>query len=624
MSLLEAGDRAIGAERSPSDTSDIPLRVPRSLALIDMRCLAIGALAAAVAMTWTVLSFADRELIVTDESLYLVMIDNPALSSRSASAYHFLLRPLFSLVGESIIQWRLLRAFLDIGADVVLGVSLVSYLRSRRPAGHSICSGWAGVGITAAVTSVGFAAWVWPANGFGYNEVGNILSTLIAAALLIILKRPGVVTPGTFAASLALGALFVGLAITRWTGAVMIVLGCVVVLAVHHRGSALWRFFVSALTGAAMALVATQLWISDVGDLVDGIASGTRDVRRGSHSSSFLLDRYLLSFNTGVIFSIPNLLFVTATGWVFERWRAGKAQTVHVVAVVCVAVVWAFGGHRLVSDTRTWAMNSASFSLASISLTLLVSQGLERARRSDLWSSVTSTVLPLLLLAIPLAMAAGTNVLIFVQMLLLAPLWVVAAILLLGDGPIQPARVRSFGLAGVVVLGATCALLGIEGLYAAHYHAPLLESARVEEGRFAGLVLDEEKQIAFEELELLRRDLRPNPTVISLWMRPAPVFALGGHGIGFPWYSPNGIEAAVTTIEAACMEDGFVPADDVVFLVQETRSEYFSQIVSALETCGISFPGDFTQEATIVVPDTHHFDGPRPIEIALQVFVSRR
>ena len=595
----------------------------RGLTEADVRRLAVGGLVAVAAMTWAVLSFADRELIVTDEALYLVMIDKPALATRSASAYHFLLSPLFALAGESIAQWRLLRAFLDIGSTAVLGATLVSYLRSRRPEGKPI-SAWAGVGITAAVTAVGFASWSWPANGFGYNELANILSTLIAAALLIILKQPRSVTAGALAAATALGAMLVGLLVARWTGAVMVVFGCGVVLAVHHRGSAFFRLAFAAVVGAAVALFATHLWIADLGDLVAGITSGTSDVRRGSHSTTLLLDRYSLSFSAGVIFSIPNLLFVVCVSWSIERWRAGTAGTFQVIAMICVAVAFAFLAGRLLADNRTWPMNSASFSLAAIAGILLFRQAVEKARQHGLGSSAKSVVLPGLFLAIPLAVAAGTNVLIFVQMLLLAPLWLVAAILLLADRPIQSARIRSVGLAGVVVLGATCSLLGIEGLYNAHYHAPLAESARVEEGRFAGLIVAEDKQQTFEELELLRRELRPNPTVVSLWSRPALVFALDGHGIGFPWYSPNAIEAAVTTIEAACVEDGFVPADDVVLIAQETRSDYFFQIVSALDTCGISFPNDFTQETTVIVPDTHTLGAPRPIDLTLQVFVSRR
>ena len=111
--------------------------------------------------------------------------------------------------------------------------------------------------------------------------------------------------------------------------------------------------------------------------------------------------------------------------------------------------------------------------------------------------------------------------------------------------------------------------------------------------------------------------------MISLWNRPGVTYALGGHGIGFPWHSPNGIDAAVATIEGACLDDGFTPASDVVFVMEEAESEQFNQIVRALSTCGINFPGDFEQAAALSLPASGLNEGTAE-DATFDVYISSR
>ncbi len=101
----------------------------------DLRAVACVATLAAVATTILVFGRAPYYIEPADQSLYLLMIDDPRAAIRSASGFHVLLAPLFTLVGDSVVGFRMLRTVLDIGVDVGLGVSLVRYLRWRSQSG---------------------------------------------------------------------------------------------------------------------------------------------------------------------------------------------------------------------------------------------------------------------------------------------------------------------------------------------------------------------------------------------------------------------------------------------------------------------------------------------------------
>ena len=569
------------------------------------RLLATGAFACLAAMVLLVVSVAGREITLTDQSLYLLMIDDPEISRRSASGFHFLLHPLLSLVGQSIMEWRLLRAALGIGVDLFLGWTLVEYLRAENPA-SKLHQKWTAVGLVSAIGAVGFASWSWPANGFGYNELGTMLATMVAALPLVIMKQAPTTSRASLVAATALGAVLVAFVITRWTGAVMVVFGLVVIALSHFRGRDLARLTASACVGAVVAAVVIHVGVADLRIIATGIISGTEDVRRGSHSIGFLLGRYGTSARNGVLTGAPTLIVILLSSAVLKRWRSGLAHSVVACVVLGLGALWAFGADRWLHGSRVWSINGVALTLATVALGLLIVTGLAEGRRSGLRPGLKSILVPGMLLAIPVAAQLGTDVFIFFSMILLAPLWVAAIVLLLSSSEVLSSALRSFGLVGGVVLGAACVMLSVEGLLRVNSFSPLDQAVELEKGRFAGLAVSEAKFELFADLEELRTELRPNPTVISLWNRPAVTYALGGHGIGFPWYSPNGIEAGVATVEAACRDDGFTPAPDIVFVMEETESEQFQRMVAALATCDIHFPVDFER-----VP---------PVRLSLNVF----
>ncbi len=605
--------------------SELATRGTRSRRLSDSeaRSLSVAALAVLGAMTLILIAFIDRGLALADQSLFLVMTDEPELSRRSASGYHFLLHPLFELVGKSIVPFRFLRAAIDIATDVVFGAALVSYLRARNPL-SKLHGTLEASGLVAGITIVGFVSWSWSANGFGYNELGSIFAMLIAATLLMIVRDAGRLERSTFAFAGILGALLVGFAIVRWTGAVLVLFGCTVIVLNTHGFRNSLRLALRTLLGATVAAVIVHWGISDLGELVSGIQSGMVDIRRGAHSIDFILGRYATSVKNGSALGVLSVAAISLVALVATRWQSGRARSLSVALAAALAMGWAFAADRPITGNRSWSINATSFSLAVVSLFLLCVHVVKIHKQSGLRAGLDSMLMPAMFLAIPIAVFAGTDVFIFIHLILLAPLWIAAIVMILSSNSIGSGRIRSLGYASIFVLGGACALFGVEVLLHLDSLAPRDESALIEQGRLEGLVVGEDKHLLFSELESIRTDLRPNPTVISLWNRPAVVYALGGHGIGFPWYSPNGIESAVATVEGACREDGFVPASDVVLVLQEVESEQFGRLDRALEACGIDFPADFDHVTSLVAPG-HQIVDRVPLEILdLEVYVSSR
>lgn len=620
MSTIASDESQAGSDVTHGE-HPAPLNVAqRGISEGQTRWLVAGVFASLVGMVLLVLSVARREITVTDQALYLLMIEDPEISRRSASGFHFLLNPLFDLVGQSVVEWRLLRAVLDIGADLFLGWALVEYIRTRHPA-TKLQDKWTGFAMVGAIGLIGFASWSWPANGFGYNELGTILVTTIGALLLLILKNgPRTTRASLFLASI-LGALLVAFAITRWTGATIMLFGLTVITLTHFAGRDIARLVGSTFAGAVAAAVIIHFGVADLRTIADGIVSGTVDVSRGSHSLSFLLDRYTTSLLNGLTLGGATLILIVLGVLVLHLWRSGSASLPVVCLTVGLASIWAVAGDRLVLDNRLWSINGASVVLAVVAVVLLAAHGIGSTQQYGLHLGVKSILVPGMLLAIPVAAQLGTDVFIFVSMILLAPLWVAAIVLLLSSSEVLTSAVRSFGFVGGIVLGAACVMLSAEGLLRVHSFSPLDQAVELEEGRFAGLAVGEAKFELFTDLEELRTDLRPNPTVISLWNRPAVTYALGGHGIGFPWYSPNGIEAGVATVEAACRDDGFTPAPDIVFVMEETESEQFQRMVAALATCGIHFPADFERASPVRLPPNMFTPNARQDGL-LEVFIS--
>ena len=563
----------------------------------------------ALVSTVLVLAYADDYIELADQSLYLLMIDDPRAAIRSASGFHVVLSPLWSLSGESVISFRVLRAVLDIGVDVLLGLSLVRYLRWRNNDGV-FGSKAAACAVVSSVVLSGFAVWIYAVNGFGYDQIGGVIFTLMVTALLWIVGGESQPSRDAIAGAFA-GALFSLAFVVRWTAALASIFFLVWVL-VEHCG---WRrsrsLIGAAAVGAIGSLVLIHVAILDIGVVFGGLRSGTSDIGRGAYSPSSLLSRYILWLQYG-LYGGAGLVAATAAGLLFfkkaKRTLGVVALTLVASALVVLLIQDVYAQSQLV-EANAWG-TYLGFTTGIAVLLFLKSHwgrgGLQR---------LNGLAIPVTFLALPVLLAAGSFLPLLATALPLATLWVASLWVTLPNLPVS--RVRSVLLVGAGVMLSVLPWLLFQNLDDPARTADTETRVAVTSGRFEGLWVDEITQQFLHDLETLRLDVGPDPTVMSFWTRPVVPFALEGSGLGFPWYSrANGPFAAAETISGACLDDGDTPTGDVVLVTEENDPEAFGPIHQALLDCGIDFPDDFELVTTVVAPDP-----PNPENIELSVYV---
>ena len=593
----------VSNEMSPDDLDvDTPSQEPSgSLFEISTRLTTSDfRLTAAVSIVFTaiagflVFSNANRYIELADQSFYLLMIDEPSAAIRSPSGYHILLSPLWAAVGESVIGFRILRAFLDIGVDVVFGLSFLRYMRSRR--GEFFGARPVALTVVFSIVLAGFSAWIYAVNGFGYDQLGAMIFTLLIAVTLWIVG--GDATESRLAILAAVGGALFSLAlIVRWTAAIAVLFLLVWVLVEHLGFRRAGSLFGSGLVGFIGGLVFVHTLILDIRLVANGIVSGTVDVRRDNYAVGSLFSGYLEWFARGLTSGVGLLIAVVVCLVLLQqrdRFRAALAVALVASGLVIATV------HTVFGFVQSDEANLVGTYLATTSVALVLLR-LRTHRKRGGTGLAPNLAVPATLTAIPVLAAAGTFLPLFLTALPLAAFWVAALWILLLDQP--DGRLRTWAMASAVVM-----LSLLPWLLHQSFEAPARTTATdspvlVERGRFEGLLVDDVTQQLLHDLEDLRVQVDPNPTVLSFWTRAAVPFALDGTSIGFPWHnirtSPN---ATAATISGACLEDGDVPSGQVVFITEETNPANFGPVQGALLDCGIDFPNDFQLIDTMTAP----------------------
>lgn len=575
----------------------------------EFRGAAILCVAATVVSLVLVLLYADDYIELADQSLYLLMVDDPRASIRSASGFHVLLAPLWSLVGESVIGFRLLRAFLDIGVDLLLGFSLIRFLRGRSN-GDQFASTAAALAVVFSVVLSGFAVWIYAVNGFGYDQLGGMIFTLVVAVMLWIVGGESRPSRDALLAAVA-GSLFSLALIVRWTAAICSMLLFVWVL-LEHLG---WRRTRSLLgagaLGAIGALVLVHVAVLDIGVVFRGILSGTVDVGRDTHSLPVLISRYTLWLKNGVFGGIG---LIMATGLSLLLFKKLKRTPVILFVTLVAASQVVTMIQAVYQQEQLIEANTVGTYLA-LACGIVVAVVLRNNWSKGGLDRLGGLAIPLTLVALPVLLAAGSFLPLLVTALPLSTLWVAG---LWANLPNLPGwRGRDIALVGVGVMLAVMPWLVWQNL--GDPARTRFDDDRVEvaSGRFEGLWVDPTTQQLLHDLEALRLEVAPEPTVISFWVRPVVPFALDGTGIGFPWYSRlNAPFAAAETISGACLEDGDIPTGDVILVTEEDDPANFGPIREALIDCGIDFPDGFEFVTTMVAPD-----GPHPENVEVSVYL---
>ena len=120
---------------------------------------------------------------MSDEAWVMSLVDSRRITYAEPWAYHYVLHPLWSLVGENVIAFRLLRVFGYITSAIFLTYSGEKFLRFIST-DFPIRTYRAFLTLFAILGASW--AWIWAPQTLGYNEVSGFLGVTVAALVLLV------------------------------------------------------------------------------------------------------------------------------------------------------------------------------------------------------------------------------------------------------------------------------------------------------------------------------------------------------------------------------------------------------------------------------------------------------
>ncbi|MEO8108157.1 MAG: hypothetical protein ABI720_12660 [Actinomycetes bacterium] len=599
--------------------------IRRSRAKQTLHFLPLWFLAATVVITYAAIAWTLRRgFDWTDEAFVYTMIASNRLAVGEAWGFQHLLHPLYSLTGESVLVFRVLRLL----GYALLSVVLVGCARAvvRRTNVTIPGSGWVFVLLMAQVGT--FLSWSYPPRYIGYNELGSWLAQL-GVALIVVSLAVGASARHDQRASwmlwrvwTGLGAVTALLVFAKVTSAVAFAMILALALVIPNPSLRLWKRLVSVCTGAGAVLVV--LWVSGcpTGFYLKNAYSlfFDKSVRDAfGHPLAPMMTIYKDSLFVTVRAVLPALVIfalLVATFRLKARPRAGNAGG------VLDWIRWALGALLLLALVALPKLNAliapARLELWSYLGELVVFIGAAGIigvliLGANGWTLRTSTVSRSLqigfggaaIVAAPLVSAIGTSNPIMGQLMWAGSLWAVV----MGIGLVlltqRAALLRSSAsglpsLIGCVVM-IMVALAVMAHIAAPYRTAPLLSqetSTSVPELR--GLLLTRADAAWIDWVaaagDSLGADGVPAIAIATrvggVFTSTGALFAFNHSGYANPWL---GIDwpAAFNALRSECTQN---PPTDLFVLQPGSSTPHAPSTVGVTKTlaaCGIKFPGDF-------------------------------
>jgi hypothetical protein len=542
----------------------------------------------------------------SDEGFVYTLLTNNRVSNGDVWGFQHLLHPLFGLLGENIVVFRILRLVGYVALSLLLWriakliVSAVGMSLKR--------SSWAVVILVAQVGTL--AAWSYPPRYLGYNELASWLSQAGGAFLLLLLitsRTSGLPRQRFSPVPLwtVVGALVAVAFIAKFTAALLL-LGLAALVLLFLPGprakllSALSLTFGTVVTTGLLFVsgVPIAAYTANVFDvLLDPAASA-----ESGYSIPSLAAVYLQSASVTVAAVAVPAILITVGLLASRGWRSAQAlvQSHVVVAVqnVALALVGLLGLLMLLpSAVSNWdalgIANALLFCIAIIGFALLA-----RFTSSPLHtnSGITVAVAIGVFALTPLISGLGTTNAIFGQTVFSATLWAVAAATVLcllaeqAEASSFLARAIPQIILVFIALSATLAVAGDVFVHPYRTTPYFKQSTAVSEGPLAGISLSpQEAAVATWLHEASSRHAAAGEPAISM-VSPGTLLAFNSSPWTNAWPGPD----LSTSIARSCDLD----YPDRLLIVRSGNDKVgavvYEKVVAGLAECGITFPQDFS------------------------------
>jgi hypothetical protein len=588
-----------------------------------LQLLPLGIMAAIVLVTYAAIGWTLRRgFDWTDEAFVYTMIASNRIATDVPLGFQHLLHPLYSLTGESVLVFRVLR----LAGYVLLSVALVACARFvLRQLGIRLPrAGWVFILLLAQVGT--FLAWSYPPRYLGYNELASWSAQLGVALIVLSLAwgagraRPAPLSRDQSAARAlwlvwaGLGALTIVLAFAKVTSALAFLVILVPALLVPNPYLRLWKRAASLSAGAAALLLllwagrvpvgpyfenATRLFFdesarADFGHPVSALISsyGSSLLITGRTVLPSLLVFALLAASLGRKGRIP--------GRLGPRWNAGISWLLGGLLVAALATLPRVTPWYYLGELVVFIGAAAILGLVALAVGGDVRPG---NMRTFFRVAVGATAV----LAAPFICAAGTNNMLTGHFLFTATLWAVVlgiALVLMAQRR-APAGSSIWGVPGVpAAIGCMVILMSafaVKADIAEPYHTvPLLsQTTPTSAPELRGMLLNTIDAPWADWVSATGDSLRAEAFPATATSSAGALFLFNHSGYASPWVGSSQ-PAAYNSLVTSCTTDP--PAG--FFVLQpgsaQVNARSLPRLKRGLAKCGISFPGDFRVVATRV------------------------
>lgn len=547
----------------------------------------------------------------SDEAWVYSLIANSRETPGEAWGFQHVLHPLFSVVGESILAFRVIRlfAYLGLAAFATWGAIRLAAMRGWTLPRH----GWVLIFLVANVgTSMAFA---YPPRYFGYNELTAVLTLSAVLLITLLLMSSRAVESARFSArtSVILWAVVAFLttieAVVKFTSAA--VLGVIAVAAIcvvegPVRARVRWLAAGAGIVAGFLVLAAVRFPFSGYTKNITALIFDEEARNAYDHSASELAITYTLSLSDAVTGS---LIAALAVGLVAAGVRMSGSTRIDVARAGRLAGWFALFvlPFALVAMTRSWFEPIFAFSdlgrlavfcaLSAFLLLAVVLSGGERKETGAVRHKWVVAVAVLAVVASPAIGAVGTNNAIAGQFLYASTLWAgglgLALAILAGRlGSQGLGRVASSIVALVVVL-ISAGMVQADARHPYRTAAFKEQNSALDASYLQNMLATgaEAEWMAWltEQSKALGADTIPSMTIEA----PGAHLAFGNSEFASPWLA-SFWPVSFNTIGISCEAQG-TPTDLYVLQVTpehvQPATKMFTEALA--EGCGLNFPADF-------------------------------
>jgi hypothetical protein len=559
---------------------------------IRVRGRVVAVLSVVCILGWAVpaLLMLDKGFAVQDEGTYVLTYRWWSTNPYFVSGSQYVYGPIFEALGESIPALRLLRLAMVLAANAWFAWSFLAWLEQQRGALPS-----SRTSLLLLLTAGGGMSYLWAPLTPGYYDLTADASLALAALMLMSLRTPRR-SPWH---GVAVGVVAVVLVATKWPAAPVVLLTAGVVcwsLARASKAAAL-RYAVLVAVGVGAALVVCQLVVVPVGRFVSVLRTVSSLTATSSHGFGSLARAYAsntASFAVGAtVFALPlfgaHLLARRSSDRGDERgarwWLLGGA--VLTAGVLPFLVGWHGGSDR--------GRALVAIALGGLLAALVI--GLLPPARGPLPGGGIGRAVAVVLLLVPVAQAAGTNVpLIYVSVECVA-MWMALILMLVAHLDSSHVAVTAV-LADLAVFVVVTALLVGSTTLVDPFNAGRFgdDTARVPglDVRVAPDLADQYRALTDALAPYVVRGSTP---VLAFDQKAGLTYLLGGVPVGPTWTDRASPRGTAGILALAC-RNGDASADRPPVLIVDRSPD--PELRRTMATCGFDFPAAYRR---LPVPD---------------------